>query len=581
MSNKRKMKNEKRLKPALMLMVFIATAVIASSSIKTTNQNKNLATNQNFIINSYNVILDVKEDNKVLVEEDINVSFKEDGYHGITRDIKSWLEYTGKDNKTIKRKSAITELSSSSTYISKVNKDAMVKIGNPNETLKANTPYTYKINYIYDMGKDPFSGFDEFIFHAYGDHWNTKINNASITIKMPNNFDANNIKFFADKYRKQDITDKIDYTISNNTITAKVKKEEYTLYKSLTVDILLPENYFIGGTNNYGIYSLLCIIIILAVTIIIYILWHKYGKDYPKPIETLEFYPPQNYDASEIGYIYNEKQPTKKLIVALIVQLASKGYIKIDEKEDKKVVITNLATDDNAKSSTIKKSALSINESIVYKELFLYDNVISIADSKQFYLVINKVMNNLCRNLRDKIEDIHSTKCAIYSFIAFFLIDILWILSFSVFEDLNPKYSILYLISFICIIIVMILTLLMNRKTEYGEQITAKVLGFKKYLETVKKEEIDKVEINNPNYFYEILPYAYVLDASKAWTDKFASKIPVPQHDMGTFNYLGIMYTADYLIENLSSPNSDSSSGCSSCGGGGGGCSSCGGGGAW
>ena len=48
-------------------------------------------------------------------------------------------------------------------------------------------------------------------------------------------------------------------------------------------------------------------------------------------------------NAAEIGYIYNKNQGPK-LTIALIVQLASKGYIRIDEVGDKEkeIQITNL-----------------------------------------------------------------------------------------------------------------------------------------------------------------------------------------------------------------------------------------------
>ena len=91
---------------------------------------------------------------------------------------------------------------------------------------------------------------------------------------------------------------------------------------------------------------------------------------------------------------------------------------------------------------------------------------------------------------------------------------------------------------------------------------------------------------DNPNYFYNLLPYTYVLNISKKWIKKFEN-IYFPEIDMGNFNY-----SSDYSYHNLydnvyhpipdftaiSSGGSSGGGGCSSCGGG---CSSCGGGGSW
>ncbi len=128
----------------------------------------------------------------------------------------------------------------------------------------------------------------------------------------------------------------------------------------------------------------------------------------------------------------------------------------------------------------------------------------------------------------------------------------------------------------------------MKRKTEYGETVIAKVKGFKNFLETAEKEKLEALVLENPNYFYSILPYTYVLNISKKWMEKFEN-IPIPEMNMGTydfnsFNSFNNLYNDVYHPEPVRS-SSSSSSGCSSCGGGcsscGGGCSSCGGGGSW
>ena len=67
----------------------------------------NKSDNGGFTIEEYEVMLDVKLDNTVYVTENITVDFYQDGHHGIYRFIPEWLEYTGKDGNTIKRKSKI------------------------------------------------------------------------------------------------------------------------------------------------------------------------------------------------------------------------------------------------------------------------------------------------------------------------------------------------------------------------------------------------------------------------------------------------------------------------------------------
>lgn len=63
-----------------------------------------------FKISYYNVTLDVQENNIVDVTENIIVDFTSNYKHGIIKFTPEWLEYTGKNGKTIKRKSQISSL---------------------------------------------------------------------------------------------------------------------------------------------------------------------------------------------------------------------------------------------------------------------------------------------------------------------------------------------------------------------------------------------------------------------------------------------------------------------------------------
>lgn len=83
----------------------------------------------------------------------------------------------------------------------------------------------------------------------------------------------------------------------------------------------------INSNNNFIVKDLLFYLIPLLLLIISLIIWYIYGKQ-DKPIETLEFYPPENLNSLEIWYIYKRRADDVD-IIALLIYLASKGYIKI------------------------------------------------------------------------------------------------------------------------------------------------------------------------------------------------------------------------------------------------------------
>ena len=76
----------------------------------------------------------------------------------------------------------------------------------------------------------------------------------------------------------------------------------------------------------------------------------------------------------------------------------------------------------------------------------------------------------------------------------------------------------------------------MNQKTNYGQIITARVKGFRDYLVTVEKEKLNDMVMENPNYFYDILPYTYALGISDKWIDNFGKK-NVPNIDLNSLSY--------------------------------------------
>ena len=318
-------------------------------------------------------------------------------------------------------------------------------------------------------------------------------------------------------------------------------------------------------------------IAILGITCYTIYKWYKYGKDYPKESQTIEFLPPDNLSAAEIGYIYNKKQPSKKLTIALIIQLASRGYIQIDElnEDQKKIQITKLDI------KNIKSNMTDI-EKTVYKRLFEEKDTIILSEHQSFYKAFDSVNDKLKNSFKNKVYDQEARNQRRDSILRSIIIFNLNIMSLCFLNDLSDIMVLIYLLLFLCNFINLFFIIIMNRKTRYGEYISAKVAGFREFLITAEKSRIEALVEENPNYFYDILPYTYVLNISKKWIKKFEN-IPIPNVDMGTFDYMSdssfhSLYTNVYIPASSSGSSSSCGGGCSSCGGG---CSSCGGGGSW
>ena len=142
-------------------------------------------------------------------------------------------------------------------------------------------------------------------------------------------------------------------------------------------------------------------------------------------------------------------------------------------------------------------------------------------------------------------------------------------------------YLITYIIGIICIVVLIVFAKIMPKRTPFGNEILGKLRGFKRFLETAEKPQLEALVNENPEYFYNILPYTYALGVSKVWMSRFetiAMQAPdwyvsynTSTFDMHEFNYFmnDTMKSAQSAMS--SSPSSDSGGGSSGDGSGGGG----------
>ena len=156
----------------------------------------------------------------------------------------------------------------------------------------------------------------------------------------------------------------------------------------------------------------------------------------------------------------------------------------------------------------------------------------------------------------------------------------------------DMSYLICYIIGLLCIGVMILVIKYLPKRTKYGNEMLGKLKGFKNFLETVEKEKLESLVMDNPNYFYDILPYTYVLGVSDKWIKKFESiSLQAPSwydssnsFDISSFNrFINSTMTSAQgaMTSSPSSSSGGSSSGGSSGGGSSGGGSGGGGGGSW
>ncbi len=295
------------------VMVIVPNKVSAASS------------STGYIITSYNIDMVVNEDNTFNITETITAYFTT-SKHGIYRKIPLKNNVTRTDGTTSNNRAKISNISVNENYTTSNERGyKVIKIGDLNKTITGS--HTYTIKYTYNIGKDPLKDADELYFNLIGNEWDTSISNVTFTITMPKSFDKSLLGFSSGVTGSTNSSN-ISYTVNGNIITGSLNST-LTSGQALTVRLTLPEGYFVGASSNIDVYTVAVIIISLICVLIAYSLWAKYGKD-DEVIETVEFYPPEGYNSAEVGFLYEGTADTKD-IISLLIYLADKGYLKIEE----------------------------------------------------------------------------------------------------------------------------------------------------------------------------------------------------------------------------------------------------------
>ena len=117
-----------------------------------------------------------------------------------------------------------------------------------------------------------------------------------------------------------------------------------------------------------------------------------------------------------------------------------------------------------------------------------------------------------------------------------------------------------------------------KKRTVYGNELLGKIKGFKTFLEIAEKPKLEALVNENPEYFYNILPFTFVLGVSDKWIKKFETiALHEPKWYSGRSSFSAASFgrsmqkTMSSATSVMSSSPSNKSGGGSSGGGSGGG----------
>ena len=598
-----------------------------------------------YVIDKYDINIIVNENNTFDVTETITAYFNVPK-HGIFRTIPLKNEITRLDGSTSTNRAQVTNVSVDNEYTtSREDGNYKLRIGTASRSLTGEQ--TYVIKYTYNLGEDPVKDYDELYYNIIGNEWDTVIGNITFTITMPKEFDSSKLGFSSGITGSTD-NSKITYNVNGNEITGNYNgilgaNEALTVRCELPEGYFVGAGLTFNSIN-YIIYLIPLLFLVIALllwykygrddqvveTVEFYppqgfnslevgflykgkaenqdvtsLLIYLANQGYIKIAETEKkvlFTKSKEHDGNNVNeqiflnglFSKKSKSGTDGINEVTSTDLYNNFYITTNK------ILSNINSKEN-KNKIFEKSASGKMIFIILMIIATYCLItippfFGYGDSDALLVALlfpGIGFTVLFYYVFGGTHSIYANGKLNYSSISLKIFGLVWGLGFGgipwaglVLPELKqePVYLIGYGVGLLCILVMVICLKYLPKRTPYGNEILGKLKGFKNFLETAEKDKLEAMVMENPEYFYNILPYAYVLGVSDKWIKKFESiSLQAPSwydspntFDMRTFGSF-MNSTMSFAQSNMSYSDSGGSSGGGSSGGGSGG----GGGGSW
>ena len=591
-----------------------------------------------FNITSYNIDMTVYEDNSYAVIETIHVNFTEQRY-GIIRSLPL---------KTNRGKMALIsdiDVFDNKFSTEKVSNNIEIKIGDPDRYASLSEAYT--MGYVYTIGDDYLDDRDELYWNLIGNDWDCTIENVTFKINMPKAFTPDRLYFTYGK-KGSTKHDSVDWNIEGNSIKGSLMVALMP-NDSFTIALPLPEGYFsqaerISSDVSYGwLVSIIC----AAAGTMLWVFVGRKKQVFPTvefyPPQGLTsadagFLIDGRVDSFDItsliiywadkGYLSITEEIVKKTFgIKKSFTLTKLRDITEDSQDYEKEMfegIFYMGDGVNVRIEQLKNHFYTVGErvkkqvkrsfedndetrifskaNIMCRLLLLLAGVISTLPYS--YMAMKESGNVGEAGLLFKSIIMSVAIMAAFNFFMHILknwkgikkgekfIQLLFALIFCGAICGTFIYSLsLYgnvlggIFSLASAAMLGIMSNLCRRRTNLGMWYQEKLMGFKEFIKVVELDRIKLLVDENPNYFYDVLPFAMVLGVTDKWAKNFDSIMKEPpswyySNSMhGKFSVMSFATGLDNDLKIFSSDIASRQTGNSSIGGGSSGGGSGGGGG--
>lgn len=481
--------------------------------------------------------------------------------------------------------------------------------------------YVYEIHYRYDMSDDFIKRFDDFTFDIMDYGFRGAVGKFSAKITLPKEFLGDKSIEEALTFRTNGMSplgyEAVNAAFDAETLTVSCSYGKLDAGNGLTMQLILPQGYFDNVYKPVPLYwATLAVTLAAAVAIALIIITSRYVRGV---VVVPEFYPPEGFSPLDVARSYRGSIRSKDF-AALIISWANKGLVSIRLKGKKRVILKKLKSYDCKTVTDYSK-----HERDFFNRLFGFSNVydtvaerrgVGDGGKERLYKAVKALYKPKPEQTKELVIKrlavtalslVPLIMCIIWhgaatgnsssyvmQFVLLFplvailvfiyipmplLFKIAWCAIFGgapfvvVITTLKSVYDIWFLsyIAAAIFILGIASSLLVRSFGKEERRARGAVLGFKRFLVLAELDKLNALLEDNPEYFYDILPYCYVFGITKKMEKKFSALNVSPPKYFNGGATAAVCHSISSSMRSVCGGGSSFGSGGSGGGGGGGG----------
>lgn len=485
---------------------------------------------QGYYIKDFDVSIQLETDGTFSVREEIDVFFTEER-RGIIRSIPTRAIINEKEVSMKIRNMDVPD------WKYKENNQGgtiNIRIGDPNIYLTGDQ--TYVINYNVENALVRYPDHIEFFWNMTGNYWDTRIENTSFEIRLPEeigNLPFNYVAYSGmDGVKGTDVTiDHIGKIIAGNSTTTLNPNEGVSVALNLPLGFMNESNiqsietldksedvskpYSIKDEGSYPFLP-------AALLAFLFGAYRRHGINEGKLKEdeiSEKYYPPDDMNPAEVGTFYDFKVNSRDLI-ALIPKWGNQGCVEVksipDDKGDPDLYFYKL------KRLPLESPQYELD---FFNDLFKDGDQVFIGDLKnKFYKDMSKAKSKVDKEIKKmKLYDSHS--------IQYFKRwpSIVGLILCMIGGVLLMVFGRMFITGSIMILIADVLVVFLIRRpklTEKGLSLHNDLRGFYKFLKNPKPSKLNQLINHDNQYLEKVFPYVVAFGLDNTWNKNIARQYP-------------------------------------------------------